>query len=190
MLHIRRYLKILGEARKIIDGYGSFPDVDDAGYRGALCIYETAFEQLVISGMPLSEEKDVLRIDSDGDTFVLRKERDAGRLGRAGYPLQGNRPVKEEGIPWEEAPVLNTKENGADSWEGAAEHTRDNVPDRSETEKPAAKEEYRFSANPDAGQGEDPTYGTGSGDRERTPRTAREARVGRMRTFLMITASM
>lgn len=166
MLHIRRYLKILGEARKIIDSYGSFPDVDDAGYRGALCIYETAFEQLVISGMPLSEEKDVLRIDTDGDTFVLRKERDAGRLGRAGYPLQGNRPVKEEGIPWEEAPVLNTKENGADSWEGAAEHTRNNDPDRSETEKPAAKEEYRFNANPDAGQEEDPTYGTGSASGE------------------------
>ena len=181
MLHIRRYLKILGEARKIIDGYGSFPDVDDAGYRGALCIYETAFEQLVISGMPLSEEKDVLRIDTDGDTFVLRKERDAGRLGRAGYPLQGNRPVKEEGIPWEEAPVLNTKENGADSWEGGGKVWR-NTPGTTilivQKQKSPLPKKNTVSVL------------IRMRDRKRTPRTAREARVGRMRTFLMITASM
>ena len=68
MLHLRRYLKILGEARKIIEDHGAFPDVADSGYRSALLIYRTAFEQLVASGMPLSEEDDALRLETDGDT--------------------------------------------------------------------------------------------------------------------------
>ena len=54
MLHLRRYLKILGEVRKIIEDHGAFPDVADSGYRSALLIYRTAFEQLAASGMPLS----------------------------------------------------------------------------------------------------------------------------------------
>ena len=78
MLQIRRYLKILGESRKIIDDYGSFPDTEDAGYRAAVLIYETAFRQLAGYGLPVSEEKDVLRIDTDGDTFILRKKEGTG----------------------------------------------------------------------------------------------------------------
>ena len=95
MLHIRRYLKILGEAGKIIDGYGSFPDVNDTGYRGALFIYETAFEQLAVSGMPISEEKDVFRIDTDGDTFILRKRGAMALSGKATDPLRKSRPLEE-----------------------------------------------------------------------------------------------
>ena len=78
MLQIRRYLKILAEAGKIIDDHGTFPDADDPGYRDALLIYKTAFRQLAASGMPLSEDKEMLRIDTDGDTFILRKKAAAG----------------------------------------------------------------------------------------------------------------
>ena len=78
MLQIRRYLKILGESRKIIDDHGFFPDTEDAGYRAVVLIYETAFRQLAGYGLPVSEEKDVLRIDTDGDTFILRKKEGTG----------------------------------------------------------------------------------------------------------------
>ena len=112
MLHIRRYLKILGEAGKIIDHYGAFPDIDDAGYRAALLIYETAFEQLAVSGMPLSEGKDTLRIETDGDTFILRKEGAMARSGKAAGPLHRSRPLKE---------CKETAEDGEGKQTGAVE---------------------------------------------------------------------
>ena len=89
MLQIRRYLKILGESRKIIDDYGSFPDAEDNGYRAAVLIYETAFLQLAGCGLPMSKDKDALKIDTDGDTFILRRK-------SSSEPCSIKRSVKKE----------------------------------------------------------------------------------------------
>ena len=101
MLHLRRYLKILGEARKII------------GYRSALLIYRTAFEQLAASGIPLSEEDDALRLETDGDTFILRKKGHNGPSGMTGSRPCGGLLLKDASILPEEPPFADTEKAGA-----------------------------------------------------------------------------
>ena len=113
MLHLRRYLKILGESRKIIEDYGAFPDVEASGYRSALLIYRTAFEQLAASGIPLSEEDDALRLETDGDTFILRKKGHNGPSGMTGSRPCGELLLKDASILPEEPPFADTEKAGA-----------------------------------------------------------------------------
>ena len=141
MLHLRRYLKILGEARKIIEDHGAFPDVADSGYRSALLIYRTAFEQLAASGIPLSEEDDALRLETDGDTFILRKKGHNGSPGKTGSRPCGELLLKDASILPEEPPYADTEKAGA----GKGEKTEGSftVPssDPPEREEMAAEEE-------------------------------------------------
>ena len=141
MLHLRRYLKILGESRKIIEDYGAFPDVEASGYRSALLIYRTAFEQLAASGIPLSEEDDALRLETDGDTFILRKKGHNGSPGMTGSRPCGELLLKDASILPEEPPFADTEKAGA----GKGEKTEGSftVPssDPPEREEMAAEEE-------------------------------------------------
>ena len=141
MLHLRRYLKILGESRKIIEDYGAFPDVADSGYRSALLIYRTAFEQLAASGMPLSEEKDVLRLETDGDTFILRKKGHNGPSGMTGSRPCGGLLLKDASILPEEPPLADTEKAGAgkgEKTEGSFTESSSDLPIKEEL---AAEEE-------------------------------------------------
>ena len=141
MLHLRRYLKILGEARKIIEDHGAFPDVADSGYRSALLIYRTAFEQLVASGMPLSEEKDVLRLETDGDTFILRKKGHNGPSGMTGSRPCGELLLKDASILPEEPPLADTEKAGVGKGEKTEGSFTESSSDPPEREGLAAEEE-------------------------------------------------
>ena len=141
MLHLRRYLKILGEARKIIEDHGAFPDVADSGYRSALLIYRTAFEQLAASGMPLSEERDVLRLETDGDTFILRKKGHNGPSGMTGSRPCGELLLKDASILPEEPPLADTEKAGVGKGEKTEGSFTESSSDPPEREGLAAEEE-------------------------------------------------
>jgi len=72
MHHIRRHLAILGEAKKILQDYGMFPDDTDPGYKAALIIYRTSFEQLVRSGLDVEYKNGQAVLSTDGETFAIR----------------------------------------------------------------------------------------------------------------------
>ena len=78
MLNVRRYLNILGEAKKIIEGFGLFPDDSDPDYKAAVTVYETAFRQLLKSGLCAEFKNGNAVISTDGETFVLRMTKPAG----------------------------------------------------------------------------------------------------------------
>lgn len=94
MLNVRRYLNILGEAKKIIEEFGLFPDDSDPDYKAAVTVYETAFKQLLNSGLCAEYKNGNAVIRTDGETFVLRMTKTAGISSRA-EQREGAKPYDE-----------------------------------------------------------------------------------------------
>lgn len=104
MLNVRRYLNILGEAKKIIEEFGLFPDDSDPDYKAAVTVYETAFRQLLKSGLCAEFKNGNAVISTDGETFVLRMTKPAGMSSWTGK--------KGETKPYDEfSPFVNDKKS-------------------------------------------------------------------------------
>lgn len=95
MLNIIRYFEILKISREIITGFGRYPDINEPGYQSAKNIYDTAFGELIKSGIPYEVRNGVAVISTDGIEFGQAGADYTGMRGNAftAGPLQASEPA-------------------------------------------------------------------------------------------------
>lgn len=69
MLNIVSYIAILENADRILRNFGPNPDTESSEYINAYTIYETAFAELMRTGVPYTVRGDIVVIETDGKEY-------------------------------------------------------------------------------------------------------------------------